>query len=93
MAGGRNYDISEDQLKSVYLLDLGTMMWHPAGNLTIGRDNMELVVLGEKVMVLGSYYFNKNGYSSEEETVEEYLVPCPSLRECSPSQQGYTRQT
>merc|ERR1719186_1524545 len=64
VAGGINHNIAEHysgQLESVYLLDLGTMIWYPAGNLTIGRDNMELVVLGDKVMVLGSYYFNKNG--------------------------------
>jgi len=49
---------------------------------------MELVVLGERVFVLGSSAFGKDGFTTEEETVEEYIVPCPSLRECSPSQQG-----
>ena len=89
VAGGKNFKVQKDALESVFLLDLNREVWYPAGNLNMGRTDMGLVVLGEKVMVLGSSHFNKDGYDGDNnERVEEYVVPCPSLRECSPSQPG-----
>ena len=74
--------------KTVHLLDLGTEQWFPAGSLHVEREDFALSVLGERLVVIGSYYFFAGGHSSEEETVEEYVVPCPSLAECHPSQEG-----
>ena len=74
--------------KTVHLLDLGTEQWFPAGTLRVEREEFGLAVLGEQIVALGSYYFLDNGYTSEEETVEEYVVPCPSLKECQPPQEG-----
>eukprot|EP00092_Neocalanus_flemingeri_P005154 GFUD01005543.1.p1 GENE.GFUD01005543.1~~GFUD01005543.1.p1 ORF type:complete len:543 (-),score=84.41 GFUD01005543.1:219-1847(-) len=89
VAGGKNFIIQKMYpLESVFLLDLGTEVWYPAGNLNRAREQMGLVALGEKVLVLGSSPFSKDGFTTKNETVEEYVVPCPSLRECSPSQQG-----
>jgi len=85
VAGGENLDIQEQVLDSVFLLDLGTETWFPAGNMNMGRKNMGLVALGDKVLVLGSAH---HSYQDGNETVEEYVVPCSSMRECTPSQEG-----
>jgi len=39
VAGGKNYDISKHPLESVYLLDLATETWYPAGKLN--REEMK----------------------------------------------------
>ena len=91
MVAGGSYK-AEPQ-KTVHLLDLGTEQWFPAGHLNVEREDFALSVLGERLVALGSYYFFAGGHSSEEETVEEYVVPCPSLAECHPSQEGTWTQT
>jgi len=85
LAGGSHH---AELQKTVHLLDLRTERWFPAGTLRVEREEFGLAVLGERIVVLGSYYFIGDGYTSEEETVEEYVVPCTSLRECQPSQEG-----
>ena len=79
--------------KTVHLLDLGTKQWFPAGTLHVEREEFALAVLGKQLVALGSYYFFADTHSTEEETVEEYIVPCPSLSECHPSQEGTWTQT
>ena len=89
VAGGKNWRAkSKLPLDTVFILDLGTEKWYPAGKLSHGRESFGLVVLGERVMVLGSSPFVEGSHTSEPEYVEEYVVPCASLRECDPSQEG-----
>ena len=91
MVAGGSYR-AEPQ-KTVHLLDLGTEQWFPAGSLHVEREEFALAVLGEQLVALGSYYFFADTHSDEEETVEEYVVPCPSMSECHPSQEGTWTQT
>jgi len=92
VAGGKNFKLQKGAVNSVFLLDLGTEKWYPAGNLNDGRRNFGLAVLGERVMVIGRMsrftYGSKGKKLTRKETVEEYVVPCPSLKECTPSQEG-----
>lgn len=92
VAGGKNFKVQRNALDTVFLLDLGTEKWYPAGNLNDGRENFGLAVLGERVMVIGRMsrftYGSKGKNLTGKESVEEYVVPCPSLKECTPSQEG-----
>ena len=92
VAGGTNFRVHDDALDSVFLLDLGTEKWFPAGNLKDGRENFGLVVLGERVMAVGrvdEFALGNHGKNlTGEESVEDYVVPCPSLKECTPTQKG-----
>jgi len=101
VAGGTNYRIDTDNVKhslnSVFLLDLSTETWYPAGILNDGRTSFGLAVFGKRVMVLGRMsrftYPHDGKQLTGKESVEEYVVPCQSLKECEPSQEGVWKLT
>ena len=88
VAGGSGNRDMEYNTASAWLMDLGTEKWYPAGNMTYGRSEFQMVVLGERIFVLGSSAFDEGRFNSDPEDVEEYVLPCGTLTECHPSEMG-----